>query len=232
MAVVLAVLVVIGLSIWTMQSMSTESPDGRETIVFWGGDTVGQDIYAIVNQFEHLPQNLDPKTGQPKYKVVLGNATSPDITGDAQRLLCAIAGEVPPDVVWFDRFAIGEFAGRGALENLLPYIKAQKPNDPYRLNLDDYYQWAVQETSYKRPGSNDEAGIYGVPWEVDMRLLYTNGDLLRQEGFVDPKTKEPLPPRTWEELRKYANALTRYNRPNDKKSGISRLGFAPNFGNS
>jgi multiple sugar transport system permease protein len=232
MALVLAGVVVIALTIWTMRAMSTETPDGRETIVFWGGETVGQDIYAIVNQFEQLPENLDPVTHKPKYKVILGNATSPDITGDAQRLLCAIAGEVPPDVVWFDRFAIGEFAGHGALENLLPYIKRQRADDPYRLNLDDYYQWAVQETSYKRPGSYDEAGIYGVPWEVDMRLLYSNGDLLRQEGFVDPKSKEPLPPKTWEELRQYANALTRYKNPNDKSAGIARLGFAPNFGNS
>src|SRR2546421_3722450 len=92
MAIVLAAVVVVALTIWTMRAMSTETLDGRETIVFWGGDTVGQDIYAIINQFEHLPENLDAKTGQPKYKVVLGNATSPDITGDAQRLLCAVAG--------------------------------------------------------------------------------------------------------------------------------------------
>src|SRR5207237_8097805 len=110
-------------------------------------------------QCEPLPQNRDPRTGKAKYKVILGNATSADITSDAQRLLCAVAGKVPPDVVWFDRFAIGEWAARGALENLLPYIKAQRADDPYRLNLDDYYQWAVQEASYRPPGSPQEAAI-------------------------------------------------------------------------
>jgi multiple sugar transport system permease protein len=232
MALVLAALLVIALSIWTWRSMSTETSDGRETIVFWGAQQMGEDIYAVVNQFEQLPQYRDPKTGKPKYKIVLGNATTPDITGDAQRLLCAVAGDVPPDVVWFDRFAIGEWAGRGALQDLLPYIKAQPPDDPNRLDLSEYYQWAIQETSYRRPGSNDEAGIFGIPLGVDMRVLFCNCDLLRQEGLVDPKTKDPRPPRTWEELREYANALTRYRRPNDKNSGLARLGFAPNFGNS
>ncbi len=232
MALVLAGIAVVVLAIWTMRSMSSETADGRQTIVFWGAQQLGEDIYAVVNQFEHLPENLDPKTGKPRYKVVLGTATSPDITGDAQRLLCAVAGEVPPDVVWFDRFAIGEWAGRDALENLLPYIKAQKPDDPNRFNLDEYYNWAIQETSYRPPGSTDEAGIYGIPLDVDMRVLYCNADLLRQEGLVDPQTKAPRPPRTWEELRQYANSLTRYNRPRDRSSGIARLGFAPNFGNS
>ena len=52
----------------------------------------GEEIYALINQFENLPENRDPQTGRPKYRVVVGAATSPDLTGDAQRLLCAVAG--------------------------------------------------------------------------------------------------------------------------------------------
>src|SRR5689334_17217906 len=185
MALVLAALGVVALAVWTARSMSSESSDGRETIVFWGNTSISDDIYAVVNQFENLPENCDPATGKPKYKVILGTATSPDITGDAQRLLCAVAGDVPPDVVWFDRFAIGEWAGRGALENLLPYIKSQGASDPRRLDLSEYYNWAIQETSYRRPGSKEEPGIYGIPLGVDMRVLFCNADLLRQEGLVD-----------------------------------------------
>lgn len=234
MALVLAVFILAALTFWTIRSMSTETGDGRQQIVFWGGNSMGQDIYAVINQFEHLPENCDPKTGKPKYKVIFGTATSPDMTADAQRLLCAVAGDVPPDVVWFDRFAIGELASRGAFENLSPYINAQKPDDPYRVNLKDFYNWAVQETSFRPPGSHGPSGIYGIPLDVDMRVLFSNGDLLRQEGLVDAKTGEPKPPRTWKELRQYANALTRYNRPGDKSSGIERIGFAPSssLGNS
>jgi multiple sugar transport system permease protein len=230
-ALLVAVIAIVALTVWTIRSMSPETSDGRQTIVFWGAQQLGEDIYAVVNQFEKLPENCDAN-GKPKYKIILGTATSPDITSDQQRLLCAVAGEVPPDVVWFDRFAIGEWAARDALENLKPYLAAQKKDDPYYLNLDDYYQWAVKETSYARPGSHDEPGIYGVPLDVDIRVLFINSDLLRQEGLVDPKTKQPKAPSTWEELRDYANRLTRYKRPGDKTSGIARLGFGPNFGNS
>ena len=230
-ALLLAAITVVVLIVWTIRSMSSETSDGRQTIVFWGAQQLGEDIYAVVNQFEKLPENCDAN-GKPKYKIILGTATSPDITSDQQRLLCAVAGEVPPDVVWFDRFAIGEWAARDALENLKPYIAAQKKDDPHFLDLSEYYQWAIKETSYSRPGTQDEPGIYGVPLDVDLRVLFCNSDLLRQEGLVDPKTKQPQPPRTWEELRDYANRLTRYKRAGDKNSGIARLGFGPNFGNS
>jgi len=233
-AVLLASIVLVALIVWTLHSMSDQTPDGREKIVFWGPPNItgdlGDDIYAVVNDFEQ--HNLDPKTGKPKYQVVLGTATSPDITGDAQRLLCAIAGDVPPDLVWFDRFAIGEWAGRDAMTDLTPYLDSQPKTDPDRIDLNDYYKWAVDESVYRTPGSNEKPGIFGIPTRVDLRILFSNPNLLRQEGFVDPKTGEPKPPTTWEELRRYANALTRYKRPGDPTSGITRLGFAPNGGNS
>src|SRR4051795_5113492 len=90
MAVVLAALTLIALGIWTAHSMSSQTADGRQTIVFWGAQHLGEDVYSVINQFERLPENLDPKTGKPKYRVIFGNATSPDMTGDAQRLLCAV----------------------------------------------------------------------------------------------------------------------------------------------
>ena len=56
-------------------------------------------------------------------------------------------------------------------------------------------------------------------------------NMLRQVGLVD-EHGNPKPPRTWDELRDYENKLTIFNRPGDKTSGIKRLGFAPNTGNS
>src|SRR4051812_27362353 len=71
MALLLAAATFITLAVWTLKSMSSETADGRETIVFWGAQKVGDDIFAVINQFEHLPENLDPKTGNPRYKVIL-----------------------------------------------------------------------------------------------------------------------------------------------------------------
>jgi ABC-type sugar transport system permease subunit/ABC-type glycerol-3-phosphate transport system substrate-binding protein len=225
--VALFVLMIIVLGWWTWCNVSAERTDGREVIVFWGSRALGDDVYTAMHQFE---QRFTDAQGQPKYKVVMGTAVAKNLTGDAQRLLCAVAGGVPPDVVWFDRFAVGEWAGRGALTDLSPYLKEHNPQYRFHLDLRDYYDWAVEEASYAPPGSKDKR-IYGIPTSVDIRALYANADLLRQEGLVDAQG-EPRPARNWGELRAYASRLTRYHTAGDKRSGIARLGFGPNYGNS
>jgi multiple sugar transport system permease protein len=218
----LAIIGIAALAWWTVRSSSDQTADGRQTLVFWGSSELGEDLYTVLHHFEQK---------NPQYKVVLSSAIARDLVGDAQRLLCGIAGNVPPDVVFFDRFAIGEWASRGALTDLTELLEKQSPDDPYRIDLRDYYEFAINEASYSRPGSGEKPGVYGIPNTVDVRLLYSNSNMLRQEGLVDAQG-EPRPPRTWDELRDYAVRLTRYNTPGNKASGIARLGFAPNFGNS
>jgi len=92
----LAVVLVIVLAWWTFHSTSDDvAADGRETIVFWGHVNLGEDVEILLHRFEKK---------FPQYRVVLSRAAARDLTGDAQRLLTAIAGGVPPDVVFFDRF--------------------------------------------------------------------------------------------------------------------------------
>lgn len=221
-ATALAALVAV-LAWWTWRQTRVAGDDGRETIVFWGSTAAGEDIYSLVHRFEQE---------HPRYRVRMGTAVARDITGDAQRLLSAIAGGVPPDLVWFDRFAVGEWASRGALEDLTPYLAAQDPKDPERLDLAEYYPWAVEEGSYRRPGSTGPRAVHGIPVSADIRLLWTNRGLLQEAGLVDPVTKRPRPPRTWEELRDWNRKLSRFRTPGDPSSGLTRLGFAPSYGNS
>jgi ABC-type glycerol-3-phosphate transport system substrate-binding protein len=123
-AVAGGVLLLAALTWWTIESATTGTIDGRQTIVFWGGNQFGEDIYSVVHDFEQRYVGPD---GEPMYKVVMGTAVARNLTGDAQRLMCAVAGGVPPDVVYFDRFATGEWAGRGALTDLRPFLEAQDP---------------------------------------------------------------------------------------------------------
>jgi len=206
---------------WTLRS-SREGNDGREPLVFYAGWMVGDDIYGALNRFEQL---------HPEYRVTTTTSTAQDETGDAQRLLLAIAGGVPPDVVFFDRFAVGEWAAKNALEDLTPYLEKQDPTGPDRIDLADYYPWAVEEASYHAPGAVGPRRIYGIPTVADARMLYTNLDLLRQEGLVRDGG-EPNIPTTWEELREDAKRLSRYRVPGKTDSGLVRLGFAPAFGDS
>jgi multiple sugar transport system permease protein len=213
---------VCAVSWWTYRSSHDADDGGREQIVFWAGWLVGDDVYAALHRFEQL---------HPQYRVVATTGTAQDVSGDAQRLLSAIAGGVPPDVVFFDRFAVGEWASRNALEDLTPYLQAQDPADPERLDLGDYYPWSVDEASYRPPGTQAPRHVYGIPTLVDARLLYANLDLLRQEGLTDERG-EPKLPRTWNDLREYARRLSRYHVPGKPESGLVRLGFAPGYGDS
>ena len=139
-AVTLAIVVVVALCIWTMRQTSDKAPDGREMIVFWGNTSLGEEVETIIHQFE---------LEHPKYQVVMSKAVARDMTGDAQRLMSAIAGGVPPDVVFFDRFAIGEWASRGAIMDLRPMLDAQNRDDPDRIDLSKYYEYTVKEASYR-----------------------------------------------------------------------------------
>jgi multiple sugar transport system permease protein len=202
-------------------SVSTPTDD-REEIVFWGGQWLGEDVYTVLHRFEQ--QN-------PRYRVVLSSSVERDTSADTQRLMSAIAGGVPPDVVFFARFATGEWAGRGALTDLGPLLARQDPADPHRIDLADYHDFAVAEARYAPPGSHEPPKVYGIPTLSDLRVLYINADLFRQAGLADANG-EPLVPRDWDELRTFAKRLTLHRTPGDPKSGITRLGFAPNFGNS
>jgi multiple sugar transport system permease protein len=220
-AVTLFVFFVCAVSYWTFRS-SVESTDGRENIVLWAGWMLGDDIYGAINRFEEL---------HPQYHVIATTGTAQDATGDAQRLLSAVAGGVPPDVVFFDRFAIGEWASKHALEDLTPYIDGQDPTDPDRIELRDYYPWTVEEASYRPPGSSEPRRLFGIPTVADARLLFANLDLLRQEGLTDERGEARLP-KTWDELREYARRLSRYRVAGRPDSGLVRLGFAPSVGDS
>ncbi len=116
---------------------------------------------------------------------------------------------------------------RGALTDLTPYLKKQNKTDPNRIDLQDYYPFTLDEATYRKPGTTGYAGLYGIPTGVDIRLLYSNANQLKQQGLVDAKGN-PRPPTTWSELAADAKLLSRYR----SDGSMTRLGFGPNYGNS
>lgn len=214
--VALFAILIAALAWFTYDQTRYTTSDGRTEIIAWGINFFGEDVYALVHRFEEQ---------HPQYKVIISSSVEHDSTSDSQRLLCAIAGGVPPDVVFFNRFATGEWAARDALTDLRPMLEAQDPSDPNHINLDEYYDWSVDEVSYKDPRDAGPPKIYGIPTTGDIRILYYNPKLLKEAGY-------DRPPRTWEELREYTKRLTIFKSPGDSSKGIARLGFAPNFGNS
>jgi multiple sugar transport system permease protein len=198
------------------------------TLSYWGNE---YDVLSdeLLEDFE----NLHDGSGEgPAIQVIMGQSASINQTDDPQRLLCSIAGGDPPDVVWFDRFAVAEWAARGAFMKLQPFIErdlAERPDDPYTLDPEDFYAPCWDEACYE-----DE--LYAVPADADNRGMYYNEDLLEKyaeelmaAGCVDPDDPGRVgPPRTWTQLRAAAEIMTE----RDDGGRLIQVGFIPMFGNS
>lgn len=183
------------------------------------------DAVRVFEQESAAAHRKDPS--QPAYQIVSGQDATRDPTGDPTRFVISLAGGMPPDVVTFDRFAVGEWASRGAFQPLDGYLARDVArNEPAAIRREDYFAAAWNEVLVADPRTGNEH-LYGIPIGADTRALFYNKDLLARAGFVDAKGAA-RPPRTWEELEKMTVALTEH----DRTGRITRLGFAPGYGNS
>lgn len=169
--------------------------DGVTEIVFWTPPGPPYDAAKIVAD-EFMRR-------RPEYRVVLGTATTRDATGDPTRFLLGVAGDMPPDVILFDRFAIVEWASRGAFTDLNPYIEKQA-GIPHGIREENFFAPAWRESIYQ--GRN-----YAIAMDADTRALFYNANSLIRAGFTyrntDPEVEsgraragDARPPRTWEEI--------------------------------
>ena len=132
-----------------------------------------------------------------------------------QKLMTAIVGGVPPDLVQQDRFTIGDWASRDAFRPLDDMLKEDAAStDSLAIHQKDYVPAAWTETVYK-------GHVYAIPNDTDDRVLFYNRTLFKEAG-LDPNK----PPQTWEELIADAKKLTKRS-PN---GGFERMGFVPLYG--
>ena len=213
----LTILVLFVMILWPRPQAG--KPAGTGTLIYWRAGGMTEDYRDAIERFEQA---------QPSLEVVVGNAAIRNATDDPQRFLTGVAGGVPPDVIYFDRYAVAEWASRGAFDPLDEYLaadrkelqqaeqqvqEARKQNDPARVQelsaslaklqeeqVDprDFYEATWNEAHYDRD-HNGKPELYGVPAGADNRALYYNEAALEQAGFIDP-TGHARPPRTWEEI--------------------------------
>lgn len=183
-------------------------------ILVWGIN-IGPDskgTQSVIREFERL---------NPQYKVrVLGMGAG---GMDPQKLMTSIVGNVAPDTVVQDRFALSDWASRGAFRSLDEFIVRDQAADPLCPTAAQYYPAPWNEAIY-------EGKIYGIPVAADDRILYINRGLFRKAAArlkavgLDPEGV----PKTWSEVLAYSKVLT------ERKAdgSLIRAGFMPNFGNS
>ena len=157
-------------------------------------------VVAAAREFERRHPNITISFGTPGGRAGM----------DPQKLMTAIAGGSPPEVMYQDRFSVGGWAARGTFMPLDDLIARD------HINTSDFYRACLEEASYNEK-------IYAIPYDTDCRALYYNRALFREAGF-DPDR----PPRTWTELLDYAIKLTR----KDARGRLKTIGFIPNYGNS
>ncbi len=213
----------------TSSSTLMRAQDAVEVTFMAPGGPISNAIGDAVRVFEEESQaahRRDPT--QPAYRIVSGQDATRDPTGDPTRFVISLAGGMPPDVISFDRFAIGEWAARGAFYPLDAYLARDLANShPDAIRREEYFPAAWNEVLVADPRQGGEAHLYGIPVGADTRALYYNKDLLVRAGYVDARG-EARPPQTWEELAAMAVKLTE----RDAAGRITRLGFAPSYGNS
>lgn len=188
-----------------------QAPSKPKDVVIWGvsfgPDSKGSE--AVVNEFRRR---------HPEYNVRILSMGAGAM--DPQKLMTSIVGNVAPDVIYQDRFTIGDWASRGAFLTLDPYLHSDK--DPFTPKPSQYYPAVWEEASYK-------GQVYAIPSVADDRILYWNRGIFKEKAAeltaagLDPNR----PPRTWSELLAYSKVLTEFN----PDGTLKRAGFLPNFGN-
>lgn len=186
----------------------------KQDIVIWGVtlNPATKGTETVIRTFEDR---------HPQYRVRLinvGNGRTAD-----QKLMMSIVGKVPPDVMYQDRFALPDWAARGAYRPLDDLIQRDQDKDPLCPKPTQYYPSVWSEASY--------AGkVYGIPAQADDRLLYWNRAMFRERAKelraagLDPNRA----PRTWSELRAYNKVLTVKN----PDGTLKQAGFLPLAGNA
>ncbi|MHC5054522.1 MAG: extracellular solute-binding protein [Planctomycetota bacterium] len=243
---------------------SRRRPEGVVEIVYMGpGGPIRGEMEDVVREFERLSReahSADPS--KPIYRVISGQNAARDQVSDPTRFIVSVAGGMAPDVIWFDRFAVAEWAARGAFEPLDRFIERDLAGGRAdAVKPERWYKCCWDEARY---GGN----IYGIPASVGDRALIYNKDLLVRAGLVDERG-EAKPPADWDELKRYALWLSEWvdeeknvisgpemlrraglvdgsgapRMPRDwveiqrlkaetKEHALRVAGFAPNYGNS
>src|ERR1051325_9810750 len=116
-------------------------PPGVTRLVVWGlqyGEE-SKGLEARVREFERRHPDI-------KVSVLAMGAGGMN----PQKLMTAIVGNVPPDVIHQDRFTIGDWAARDTFQPLDKYIERDR-NQPEGVHPEDFYPACWKEANYTDP---------------------------------------------------------------------------------
>ncbi|WP_052487766.1 ABC transporter substrate-binding protein [Gordoniibacillus kamchatkensis] len=179
---------------------ATDAKSGEVTeITFWHNWSTGPSGDSITKSVEAFNKSHPNIKVKPVYVATDG--------GDSvtSKLLTAVAGGNPPDVMLASRYGVAEYMDAVTILN----DRAKQAN----IGESMFYKWAWDESVY-------DGKLLGLPYDGTARALFYNKDHFKEAG-LDPEK----PPTTIAELEDAAKKLT-------KKEGgkFTRFGLIPWYG--
>lgn len=116
------------------------------------------------------------------------------------KLQQAVAAKTGPDVTMLERAYVQMFADSEVLEDMTPYMK--KSN----MTADDFPQGLMGHSTFNKK-------LVSLPFNRSTPILHVNKTMLDEKGLAIPKT--------WEDLKKVANALVVKENGEYKRYGFS-----------
>ena len=174
-------------------------------LVIWGMDTSAEavDARARVAEFERRNPGIEVSV------LSMGAGGM-----NPQKLMTAVVGGVPPDLVQQDRFTIGDWASRGAFRPLGDLLARDAARGgPLAVRERDYVAATWAEAVYR-------GEVYAIPNTTDVRYLFYNKALFREAG-LDPQR----PPQTWDAMLDAAKRLTL----REPSGALKRVGLIPAY---
>lgn len=195
---------VLGILLACMLLMTTFSAFAQEQkieITFWhnwGSGPSGDSITASVDAYNAQSD---------KYAVKALYVAQDGGDSITSKMLTAVAGGQPPEVMLASRYGIAEYMDGVTIMNDLVARDG--------VDTSIFYPWALDEASF-------DGRLLGLPYDGTSRALFYNKDHFAAAG-LDPES----PPTNLEELMEYGRKLTISD-----GNRISQFGFVPWMGNS
>jgi len=193
-------------------------PDMLQQDRFSVGEWAVRDAFLPLD--DYIAQSLREERWAVDAVAALASGRLDDAREALARLEARLAGRGPSQQLQATRKLLREVdAGEAALPLARALVALVQG-----VHADRFFDACWQEASF---GLGADRRVFAIPNSTDDRALYYNEDLLERAGLVDASGKAK-PPRNWRELKDYAIKLTE----RDADGHMTRLGFAPNFGNA
>ena len=175
----------IGLMIIVLVGCSKQQETKKTKVVFWHSfvATTIPSLNKLIERFEKEHPEIEVDA---QYIP----------TGDAliQKLATAIQSKTAPDVSWIHADFLDKLIESDAIYPMEHFIKST--NGFTSEEIKDFFPQLLSAFSFKKV-------LYALPMDATVLALVYNKDHFKKAG-IDPN----LPPKTWDELKKYAKKLT------------------------